>query len=268
MRLLSFVLLLELAALLAQTVLGQGLSLRDPGFIGAASGGGSGGGAGGGAGGGGASQYTNVFAYYTLDSLNGGTAIDAVAGRDIAKQTGTAASMTGHIGNAYDMLNWRARTNTAAFDFAGQDFCIRVWVYRSAAANTQLLFRTDGSNGWDLGFVNSAGLKAYWDLQYGTGNQTITSDDAMTTGAWHRVVAWHETGVGIGLKVDNNTTETLSFTEAMGAASANITLALNSSGTQGLDELALWVGYIPSESELTWDWNSGAGRTYPLPEPE
>ncbi len=95
------------------------------------------------------------------------------------------------------------------------------------------------------------------------GSTTFTNNSAqaISPGAWHRVVLWRTASV-IGIKVDNQTSET--FATSGAAAFSHLRFRNGSSEAVTYDEIAVWRGYVPTESELRWDWNGGAGRTYPL----
>ena len=213
------------------------------------------------------SQYYTPFAYYRMDDATPGSgATDVVGTNTLTSAYGTpTASVSGIITNAFNLDNWSLTNNASGFEFSGGDWCVRFWIKAATVYNGSLMDRTGGSDGWEIRSYNGGGSQ-YTTLDgYGSGgNVSFTANATRSTGAWHRIVVYHQHGVGVGIKIDNNATETDTWTYTMISSSVPITVG-NSAKICTIDEIAFWKGYIPSEEELTTDWNGGAGVTYPFP---
>src|SRR5204862_7134072 len=70
--------------------------------------------------------------------------------------------------------------------------------------------------GWDGKFTNSSGFtnRVLWRA-IATSNFDLASTNDLPGDVWHRIILWHKQGVELGLKVDNQPSETMSFTNIM-----------------------------------------------------
>jgi hypothetical protein len=243
----------------------QGFTFRDAGFVGAGGSGTGSAGGGGEEGGGLSSDYLNPLAYYDLDEATPGPAEDQTSGnRDLAYDTGSQFSVAGKIGSAYSMSTVGVSSSDAGFEMSGADWAIRFWFYREVEQDRLILLRSTSQtgNGFEVDSDSSSGLRVKFFIG-GSGGASVLSA-AMSTSAWHRIVIYHDHGTEIGIRVDDGTWTTQAFTSTMATVSTAFTLQKLTSGVQHLDEIAIWKGYIPTDEEITYDWNSGDGRTYPL----
>jgi hypothetical protein len=257
-------------AIAACILLGQGLGLRDPAFVG--SGGEAVGGGGGNPNNDPNGAYTNTFVYYTFDN----TLDDSRGTNHLTASGGTLRYTTGKIGDGKRMYDAITSITNSVFEFSDMDWAVRVWFFADASNSQGIISRSNGLGdpdyrGWNIANTTSSGWKAR--AYIGTEREwtdVITSTAALNTGEWNRVVFWVKSGVEIGLKVNNETSQIVAETDIMLEA-PDAPLQLPRVATdiaRTVDEVAIWRGYIPTEAELLWDWNDGAGRTYPLPEVE
>ncbi len=75
------------------------------------------------------------------------------------------------------------------------------------------------------------------------------------------------------IKIDNDSTETFAIPVPLSddafASAFLVKLHGEPADPYGykvcaFDELSIWFKEIPNEADMLYDWNSGAGRTYPL----
>ncbi len=209
-------------------------------------------------------NYLAPYAYFRMDSTNTDFMTDEVAGQDWVKLISAAVSTNDSIiSNAFyfPASNVTYGTNNN-FDFADQDFALRFWVKKSGTSNNSFFF--DQNDATDVYMVGAATNAIRFEETTDAGGSTTFTNTSLypiSTNVWHRVIVWRE-GTSIGIKVDNNSRETTTISGA--ADFSNIRFRNNSSDNVLYDEIAIWLGYVPTESEMRWDWNSGAGRTYPL----
>lgn len=109
------------------------------------------------------------------------------------------------------------------------------------------------------------------------GTVDLTGSDIPLDALWHRVVVKYDPATDIAsLQIDNDTPTTLSIPDVLPTDGKNaIVWAPNDAGIfqpppdDSLLTLAQWCefyiasDYIWSDAESTYDWNSGAGRTWP-----
>lgn len=205
---------------------------------------------------------TNLFAYYKCEQTDG-SAVDSVNGYNFALDSGTPLSFTGIIGNAFEMLDWDAiRANDTDMDFSSHDFAIRFWFKPHDNGDGQIMTR---GTYWMIRSVSVNTIQ--WSLETVASAFFTVTTSAMTLDAWHRIFVYHKTGVEIGIQLDDGSPVTLPVADAMHAGpTMDMYIEAIFDGTWfGIDEIAIWKDYIPTASDLTLDWNLGAGQTYPLP---
>lgn len=208
------------------------------------------------------------LAYYQCEETVA-PALDLVAGYNLSTQFGAIASVPGKIGKAFNMGTWGGRTvSTARFNFYQHAFSLRCWINPDFGFN----FPTGNYNAtivlsqsWGLSWLGAIpGI--HWEVVDDLGASVAVESGPIASG-WHRVVCWWEPGVGVGLKIDNGpslhtaSTRTglldlgdgpLTFPETGGAPAPG----------QSLDEVVVW-DIVLTEEDMLFDWNGGAGRTYP-----
>ncbi|MCX6924523.1 MAG: hypothetical protein NT154_15105 [Verrucomicrobia bacterium] len=217
-----------------------------------------------------------IGVYYRMDdATDASQLVDEISGLDLYPITPWwgPISVSGQITNAIQLgyvpepNNWAvfeslALTNApdwSAWNLASNSFTVRCWFKTPDDGNFAV---------WYLGNVR---------LQYNVGRTlTFSLWDGVTyldpvslpDTNWHRVVCFWERGVSIGIKIDNNETVTLATTDGVPDASAfdsgsGVDIGQTTGTVTGfIDELGIWK-YKWTEEDMTWDWNAGAGRTYP-----
>lgn len=205
-----------------------------------------------------ASGLPDPWAYYKVDSWDGTNIVDSVQGLDLVRSSGTTASIAGKIGNALQQGTMLAARNNVDVDFAGVDFTVRGWFQAPGVMqNNNLVVCSDGANVfWDLRTDTTIG-GFRWRVRNGvTGIVEIPS---ITQNVWHHVIAWHRTGVEIGIVMDNGTPVTTAFVPGLSA-----TNLLQMRVATHFDEISIWRGQVLTTAERNADWNDGNGVTYPF----
>lgn len=146
---------------------------------------------------------------------------------------------------------------SAFFDFSGESFTVRLWVNFSTLVGTDAVVATN--NKWNLYRIGS---DLQWTVKLGL-NWIGPIITPITAGTWHRVIVWHEQGVGIGMKVDDDASSTVADTGTIVSGNQSFTLGNTfMSHNWDADEVGIWLSKW-SDAEMTTDWNGGAGKTYP-----
>lgn len=226
----------------------------------------------------------NLYGYWKFDS-----AVNPEPGSVGSRNLGnsgcdvTTSGHTGFIGNCIN-LNCQLGTTDGCmlsrnddgsgdFHFTGS-FSVRFWFKTSLAGarNTALVSEFSWSiylGSPPVGVDGKIDFYMVGDIQ---ANHDLVSTQDVCDGAWHYIVAWFDAGTGtMGLQIDNNSPSTHSPQDIFdsGADALDISQSWNGIGTTSdtvlIDELAIWKGYALTASDITFDYNSGSGRTYPLP---
>jgi hypothetical protein len=222
-------------------------------------------------------SYLAPTAYLRLDETNAmNVMVDVVGGQNFTNSAGVVSSVSGIRTNGYQLERPNSDdfiggpyASATSYNFGTNDFAVRLWIRpHSTNANDGTFIYNDGyPHGWHASLTNSiAGQtnRVAWTA-FATNTFTLVSTNNMVGDTWHRVVLWHKQGVELGLKVDNQPSETLVFTNLMLSAAVPWEWYVTGTGNRiDYDEIAVWKGYVPTSAELTYDWNSAAGRSYPL----
>lgn len=210
-----------------------------------------------------------LLAYYTCDEDTPITILEDSFGLfDLDKSVGvdgtsrpgkiSTALQIGQLGGGAGNTTW---TNGPDEHWVCTDFTVRFWYNFGAVVTVQeailwtdqfTIYRDD----------SYAGPKMTFWLQ--AAGQWLSSVPTFDVGSgWHRIVAWFEEGVGLGLKIDDETSTTHATTDPLDTVTET-TLSLRSDNDlyDIIDEIAIWNRKL-TDAELTTDWNSGSGKTYP-----
>lgn len=87
---------------------------------------------------------------------------------------------------------------------------------------------------------------------------------ALTVGDWNRVICWFEEGVGLGIKINNDAAVTFATASPLAPLGSSYPYLSMSHfvGNDAIDEIGIWNQKL-SDADMLFDWNGGAGRTYP-----
>jgi hypothetical protein len=226
---------------------------------------------------------SSLYAYYNFDQTTS-PATDVAHGRNLPQGScGTIASgnLSGFFGNSYQIncnvgrgtpkvVLRRIDDGSGSFKFSSS-FTVRFWI------------KTDFTG---ASFKNIVG-ESYWNVYLGadsgdgkidffiSGNDDpdidLASNETVNDNAWHRVICWFDaSGSGsAGVQIDNHTPATVStvdiFSGGAGTDSLDVGDNFGDSPDVDCDEVAIWKDYVLTSDDRLFDWNSGAGQTYPLP---
>lgn len=223
----------------------------------------------------GAGYSANLYAYFKMEDTSG-DAVDSAHARNLGLSTGTEVSVSGKILNALQfgiapapILDSRISAGGSGdfWGFDGNSFTIRFWIKTSDSGFNDFLLGT-GSDPWFIYLGTPSGHDSKVDFQFDNDTDTdnLMSNEAIGDGNWHRVVCWFDSGTfEIGIQIDNNTPVTDISDAAFSPGSQRMNIGSNLGYAVDIDELAFWSSYTLTSDDRLYDWNSGAGRTYPLP---
>lgn len=221
---------------------------------------------------------TNLAAWWSMDETSG-TRYDSHTGSyDITSSYGSNGYTTGIQGNAitfsaaYRNIYLSSSLSDAIALDGDVPFTVAFWVYfttYSPSVGSYVVTRWNDnllSNDYTAFFAPS-GNAGFLIVNNSTYYQAVTSGLGATTGNWYFYVGWHdpENDV-IGVRINQGTPFTVSHTIG-GAAAQNAVFRIGSlNNTYGqtlgyVDEVSIWNAVL-SNSELSWLYNSGSGRTY------
>ncbi len=210
------------------------------------------------------SYTTNIIAYYACEDVASHQKASDSSGNgyDIPTYFGdNSYPVAGKIGNGFNLdPDGFRKTGETHLDFSGIDFCIRLWFNPTHADDIRLIAR---------------GSPTFWELEYtpGISNQElrwivpgiagVNYTNSVSLNNWHRVFVWVKAGVEIGIKVDNETSVVTTNSATMTSVPSAYFILDPASYEIDIDEIAIWKGYVLTEDDLAYDWNSGAGRGKP-----
>jgi hypothetical protein len=213
----------------------------------------------------------SLYAYYTFESN----------GRDTSGRgnhlTGINAPTfnTGKVGNAAYFDSTQAWYNETMVVDSATSFTVGGWVYYSPGGNYGTMFSSYNSKGWTTYNNTSAALGGPISLYSvpASGSGVVAASDSVTAARWmFVVVSYSATSDSMWLQVNN--------AEKVGAVATIPTAGISGVGefTVGahpdgtlpsiirqmkgkVDELFVYHRVLAA-AELTWYFNSGAGRTW------
>lgn len=220
-------------------------------------------------------QYTltvtvTVFAYFKLDDAGGAVSlVNSVDAFPLALSSGSTSSVSGKIGTAVVLGNgstdrWINGPN--AHWVLGTDFTIRFWINLAYApvGNNTMVWAGSQWTVWHMPDFWAPGTVALEFIVDTDPGSAFVDTAALPLGTWLHVVFWYEQGVGVGVKINNGSATLGPGTDPIDAFA---TLDLNlrgwhDMGANIIDEIAIWKRVL-STADITYDYNGGAGRTYP-----
>lgn len=209
------------------------------------------------------------FAYYQCKA---NPDVDMVDSHPLTPLGAAPIIVPGLIGNAFEVgmsapTDWFMQNapgvGTTDWDLSASDFTVRFWHYlpSSALVASYTLF---GTSNWGFLYGNDyLGLGYYWRIQDPFSNWHYVFQAGPFSVGWHYVVGTYAPSGTIKIHVDTLPTVPAASIAMKSSTGLFFRIAGNSPPLQWLfDEIAIWKGLI-SETEMTHDYNSGAGRTWP-----
>jgi hypothetical protein len=221
----------------------------------------------------------NLMAWYPLNEASG-NAIDAHSSHDMTETSGTIAAATGPggVGGARDF----EQDDTEYFEVADHadlsmgdfDFSLAAWVRLEGPQDTRgTLISKNLSTAFEYSLIfdgyNNSGKFAF-KIASATGEVNFTSvftdDFGVAVGAtWYLVVARHDaTANTIDIGVNTGTQTSASYSAGCwdGGNAFSIGGGADAVPLDGLmAQVGVWKKKLTAD-EITWLYNSGAGRSY------
>lgn len=213
-------------------------------------------------------------AYWRLEEAVDQTRVDATGRGNNLTQTGGSVTQSTLIqGNCAEYSGapgLRAEFPGADFSPTG-NFSISLWFRQTASTNAYLMIKggasIPGNDGVHYAIYISSGR-----ISFQIGNQTLGQNQIITItsptialNTTYFVVAKVEDGV-MSIRLNDATTQSATITTSVASNNGQFNLggATNGSRITGLiDEVGFWHRALQS-AEITWLYNEGVGRAYPL----
>lgn len=229
------------------------------------------------------SLNTNLACYWKMDESSTGsgavTRVDSVGGQDLTDGSPFAASNTGLISNAVDLVGtnqeYLTHADSDTLTMGAFDFTFAAWVYLSSKASNRTIVGKwqSGSSQREylLRYTQTSDKYGFFVSNNGTATVSVEASNfgSPGTSTWHLVVAWHVNGVEIGIQVMNSgSANTTSHTTGVHVGSSAFDIGRQQSGVDyfygRIDEVGLWKNRALTLSDRQTLYNSGTGLTYPF----
>ena len=219
----------------------------------------------------------SLVSYWELDEASG-TRIDS---NDLNKNhltdNNTVTQNTGKVGSAaeFTLLNseYLTRASNASLQTGDIDQTICAWVYLNSkpAGTMRIAGKTDNTTGagYAIDWQNAADRFSFRMWQAGGGaslNAIASHFGAPALSTWYFVVARFDSVSGNGIITVNDGTKSATAKSASpGSDTVAFAIGANGDGTAffdgRIDQVGLWKRYL-TDTEVTFLYNNGAGRTY------
>jgi hypothetical protein len=195
--------------------------------------------------------------------------LDTVGNRALTNNNGVTFT-AGKIGNAAHFVKANTQTLSGPIDSgiqwgAGQNWCISLWIKRTALVNEVFSQGLDGtSTGWYLQFSGNNQVQ-FFQVQNGDFTFYVqTAVNVVNDNNWHHVLCWFDkTDNKLRLRLDNGAVIVSATSRAMIASgSGNMSLGTSFGG----DIDAVGIGkFAPTTAQQDYLWNGGAGVDFVPP---
>ncbi len=210
------------------------------------------------------------FSYYKCDEPAGALlAVDSISGFDMTTVFPLVKWPTAKIGTAFwDPRPGLSNTPDIRWDFSATGFTVRFWFEMGSIDPTNSTFFIINTQRWEITLKGDLGLFTQFPqlkVTLADGDHTVNGPNLTDLTAFHRLMCGWEKGVGLWIKFDNDPTTTTAATANaafLGAAEGFFLGPTNEPQQVGIDEVGIWNRTLTA-AEILYDWNGGAGRTYP-----
>lgn len=208
---------------------------------------------------------TNCESFWKLNETSG-TREDSIGSNDLTS-SGAVDSAIGSVGNAANFDNAADQlfiTDNASLSFGNEDMSLSFWVYLNTASTSSHIIGKWGTGGLEYAvYLPSSGGPRFIITHNGASQQFVTSTPALSTSAWHHIVAWHDSVANtINIQVDNGTIYTTAH--SLGLYNGTKAFTLGNDSTLGtnfrgrIDSVGVWRRVLTSDERL-YLYNSGNG---------
>jgi hypothetical protein len=208
---------------------------------------------------------TGLSAWWALEETSSTRYDSHTTGNNLSVIVANPGSGVGIKGNCavYTPAQGLTIADNASLSMGDIDFSISIWAY--ITGNGGIIAKGDYSaaSTSEYNLLYSVDT-LYWAVSNGT-TRTVLSK-TLSTGAWHHIVAWHDSvGNVIGVICDGGTATTKAHSAGCqdGSGALYVGLSLGFGFIAGkIDEVAIYKNRVLTSSEASWLYNSGAGRSY------
>jgi hypothetical protein len=218
---------------------------------------------------------TNLVAAWELEEASGSRA-DSHGSNTLAVTGPAVGSASGIVGNAALFAMTGGETlsiaDNAALSMGDIDFTIETWANFASLASSRVVLSkwtdTGPDNEYWLAYFATTGNFTFFvrnTANNASGSVDVTMTEATST--WYQLIAKHNaTANTITLKVNNGTPGSTSWSGGVRDGTAAFRISGQNDGAtaemQGLvDSTRIWKR-LTTDTEDSWLYNSGAGRSY------
>jgi hypothetical protein len=231
------------------------------------------------------SLYEDIEAYWKLDEVSDGdpsgsgsvTRVDSVGNYNLSDNNTVASSTSGKIGNCIDCE--KDNTEFLYYNLSGGDSLVGDsgdWTFACWAKPESIINNGRIGAVWPaMGTARSwmveiryTNPRYHWSAtvyEYDAGGSTIvratdTSTTSVVSGQWSHLIAQHDDGTHIRLKIDNGSWITTSCTGGIASLGSppDFKIGGNALFDGLIDEAGFWSRAL-TDDECSWLYNSGDG---------
>ena len=221
----------------------------------------------------------NLIAWWQLEEATGATRLDETVNNLDLTDFNTVEQVAGHLLNAGQFTKTNseylriADTNLLSIE-TGESFTLSSW-----PRPEDLLDSMDYCSKWDgatnfeyIAQYNFTSNKYSWVVRdTASNNRTVdaTNFGNPTAKVFVHILTEYEAGVGIRIRVNNGTPNSLSFATTVNTTGANFLLGARAHPTIGavwngrIDQTIIWKRILTAD-EITFLFNNGLGRQNPF----
>ena len=213
---------------------------------------------------------TGLEAYWKLDEASGQR--NDSHGANHLTDNNTVGSAVGKLGNAADFIpansEYLSIADNASLSAGDIDFTIACWVFVDAAVERGFVCK-DAIGSREFNLVTEANSKVnFYVSPDGTALVAVTEALAISTGAWHYLVAWHDSVANtINLQTDDGAVVSTAHATGVNNGTAAFHIGSLRPTLYFMDGLIDSVGFwkrVLTAGERTSLYNGGAGLEYPF----
>ena len=217
---------------------------------------------------------TSLSAHYKADEASGDLLDAHTGGLHLIAQN-APLSTSGKILTARQLVRASSqhfrRATSAPFEAGSTPITLSCWAKLDSLSNDgQIFYKGTATNTTSLEyrlFFLSSTNRIRLQVAGNGINSILDANNfgALSTGVWYHILGWWDPVVGMGLRINGGTANTLGRLVALNVTSADFSIGGTSSGVStfggSVDEISVWRRYLPDTAQLSV-YNSGSGLPY------
>ncbi len=218
------------------------------------------------------SLLTNLVVFFGCDEAAGANLADSHTGGLTFTQNnspGTAAGVVGTARTGNGSNRYFSRADSSTFEPGSNSIWACAWIYPTVVGTHAhgIISKYSGSSGWTLRLSATGALNFQARTSAGV-TSFKTSASPLTTNTWTFVAGGWDSTVGhswISVNGSDKSFDTTSIATITATALPAVVGRVTGSTDyfEGrLDQVGLWIGVQPTQSQLAYLYNSGSGRSY------